>query len=153
MKLPFLNWILAILHVSTNKKSNIFQYTQKTIRKQIFLSLFIYFERERVHEQGRGREREGQRESQVGSSLSAHSPMRGLNPRTVIEIVTWAEIKSQMLNRLSQVPHKTSLDLPTGLQFMTSARMKNRWMERSYLHVKSSLLKQVKQKVHSWQHD
>ena len=44
---------------------------------------FIYFERERQHEQGRGRERKGPRESQAGSLLSAWSTTWGSNPPTV----------------------------------------------------------------------
>ena len=46
-----------------------------------FLSLFIYFERDRACEWGRDREREGEREkeSQVGSTLSAQSLTRGSN--------------------------------------------------------------------------
>ena len=41
-------------------------------------------ERESEHEQGRGRERETQNPKQApGSELSAQSPTRGLNPRTV----------------------------------------------------------------------
>ena len=44
----------------------------------LFLSLFIYHERER------GRDREGgEQESQAGSSLSVQSPSRGLNLPTV----------------------------------------------------------------------
>uniref|UniRef100_A0ABI8A378 Uncharacterized protein n=1 Tax=Felis catus TaxID=9685 RepID=A0ABI8A378_FELCA len=51
------------------------------------LSLVTYFERARVGEGQTGRERERERErervSQAGSTLSAQSPMWGLNPRTV----------------------------------------------------------------------
>ena len=43
----------------------------------IFLSLFIYFEKET----GGGAEREGDRESQAGSILSSQSPMQGLIPQ------------------------------------------------------------------------
>ena len=51
------------------------------LRKEEFLLFkLIYFERQ----SRRGtEEREGERESQAGSVLSVHSPMRGLNPRTV----------------------------------------------------------------------
>ena len=42
-----------------------------------FFFKFIYFERKRVH--GRGRESEGEKESQAGSVLLAQSPMQGLN--------------------------------------------------------------------------
>ena len=44
----------------------------------------IIFEREREREQAHGQsraEREGNRESEAGSALSAKSPMWGLNPR------------------------------------------------------------------------
>ena len=62
---------------------------------------FIYFER--ASERARGltrvgegqREREGDRESQAGSVLSA-----GVDPMNR-EVMTWAEIESRMLNRLS----------------------------------------------------
>ena len=44
--------------------------------------MFIYFERVREHEhaykQGRGREIEGERESQAGSALAGQSLMQGL---------------------------------------------------------------------------
>ena len=45
-----------------------------------FLSLFIYFERDRHSASGKGVGGEGQRESQAGSTLSAQSPLRGSNP-------------------------------------------------------------------------
>ena len=63
----------------------------------IFLSLFILRERERKHEQGRGREGE-----RIPSRLHAVSaePKTGLN-LTNYEIMTWAEIKNQILNWLS----------------------------------------------------
>ena len=44
---------------------------------------FIYFERERERENKGGAEREGKRESQSDSFLSAQSPMRGSNPQTM----------------------------------------------------------------------
>ena len=51
---------------------------------------------------GGGAERKGENESQAGFALSAQSPLRGLNPQTPgHEIMTWAENKSWMLNRLS----------------------------------------------------
>ena len=40
----------------------------------VFLSLFIYFEGEREHRSREGAERDGDRESQAGSALSAQSP-------------------------------------------------------------------------------
>ena len=48
--------------------------------------------RETEHEQGRGREREGDTESEAGSRLCAVSsePNEGLSP-TNCEIMTWAE--------------------------------------------------------------
>ena len=42
-------------------------------------------------------QREGERESQASSVPSAQTPIQGLNH----DIMTWAKIKSQMLNRLS----------------------------------------------------
>ena len=56
--------------------------------------LFI-FERECVSREGAERERE--RESEAGSVLSAQSLIWGWNSQTV-EIMTWDEIKSRMLN-------------------------------------------------------
>ena len=55
------------------------------------ISLFIYFERERKIEQGRGRDRVGQR---IQSRLCADSrePDTGLEP-TNCEIMTWAEVR------------------------------------------------------------
>ena len=57
----------------------------------IFLNLFIYFERVRVSEQGRGRE--SQRGSQARSILPAWSPTWGSNSRTVS---SWPEPKSRV---------------------------------------------------------
>ena len=45
----------------------------------MFLSFFINFERDRESEQGRGREREGERGSEAGSVPRAESLMWGLN--------------------------------------------------------------------------
>ena len=45
-----------------------------------FNILFIYFERERACASGEGAEREGERESQVGSVLIAQSLTRGSIP-------------------------------------------------------------------------
>ena len=83
-------------------------YTENDyIEKQIFKKL-VYFERERERENarahtgalkwGRSREREGGRESQAGSAVSAEPDM-GLDPMDLV-IMTWAKIKSQ-LNQLS----------------------------------------------------
>ena len=52
-----------------------------------FLRLFIYFERDRDSASRVGAEREGDRESQADSALSARSPMRGLNSQNC-EIMT-----------------------------------------------------------------
>ena len=52
----------------------------RTIRKlNFFLGLFIYFEKDRGRVSRGGAEREGGRESQAGSSLSAQSLMWGLH--------------------------------------------------------------------------
>ena len=59
---------------------------------EYLLSLFIYFEREGERE----RRGEAERESQAGSELSD----AGLKLMDC-EIMTWAEIKSQMLKGLS----------------------------------------------------
>ena len=69
-----------------------------------FPSICIYFwerDRESACELGRGREREGERESQAGSTLSAQSLRQALNPQTVR---SWAEPKTRVriLNRLSR---------------------------------------------------
>ena len=48
----------------------------------MFLSLFIYFERETERASRGEAEREGEREFQAGSALSAQSLMWGLNPQT-----------------------------------------------------------------------
>ena len=66
------------------------------------LFYFIYLERGHARKKGRDRERDGDgdRESQAGSMLSAQSPTWSSNSRTR-EIMTWAKIKSQTLNRLS----------------------------------------------------
>ena len=56
--------------------------------------MFIYFwERETKHESGRGREKEGDTESEADSRLRAVStgPDAGLEP-TNREIMTWAEV-------------------------------------------------------------
>ena len=62
--------------------------------------IHLFWERRRQHKPGRGREREGDRESQEGSVLLVQSPTWGLNLGNS-EIMTWTETKSQMLNRLS----------------------------------------------------
>ena len=52
-----------------------------------FLSLLIYFERDRDSACEGGAEREGQRESQAGFELPVQSPVQGLNSRNC-EIMT-----------------------------------------------------------------
>ena len=59
---------------------------------KFFWSLFIYFwKREKAS--GRRAEREGEREYQAGSALSAQKLMRGLNPWTVR---SWCELKPRV---------------------------------------------------------
>ena len=50
-----------------------------------FKFIYLFWEKEngRESEWGRGREREGEKESQVGSILSAQRPTQGLNPGTM----------------------------------------------------------------------
>ena len=66
----------------------------------IFLSLFIYFDRDRDSMSEGGTEREGDRESHSGSMLSAQNPTWGSHSWNR-EIMTWAETKSQTLNWLN----------------------------------------------------
>ena len=55
------------------------------IKKGFFLMFnFLIREREHTCKTGRGRERKGDRGSEVGSVLTARSPMWGLNSLTVI---------------------------------------------------------------------
>ena len=65
----------------------------KTSLDFYFLFCFIYFERQRRHEWGRGRERGRETESHAGSTLSAQSRIQGLNSRTVR---SWPEPKSRV---------------------------------------------------------
>ena len=65
----------------------------------VYVFCLFIFDRERERKQGRGR-REGGRESQAGSTLSAQSLTEGLKPMNH-EVMTWAKIKSQTLNQLS----------------------------------------------------
>ena len=64
-----------------------------------FSSLFIYFERERASEQGNSRER-GRERIPSRLRIASAEPDLGLKLRNC-EVVTWAETKSLMLNRLS----------------------------------------------------
>ena len=84
--------------------------------------LFIYFwERPRQHEQGRDRQREGDREPQAGPMVSAQSPTQGSNSQNR-EITTWDETKSWTLNRLSH-PRAPKIGL---LKNMKRYRIKER---------------------------
>ena len=67
-------------------------------RHFFFLSLVIYFERDRDSVSGGGTEREGVRASPVISALSVCSPTWGSNARNHDEIVIQAETESRMLN-------------------------------------------------------
>ena len=58
--------------------------------------IYVFWEKERELGRSRERERERERETQAGSELL----VQGLDPMNY-EIMTLAEIKSQMLNRLS----------------------------------------------------
>ena len=82
----------------------------------LFLFYFRETEREREHERGRGaereRERERERESQADSTLSKE-PNARCDPTT---LGSRAEIKSQMLNRLSHpgAPGMAVPEVPFG---------------------------------------
>ena len=81
-------------------------YLKVAKRINMFLSLFIYFERERASTWAGEGQRERERESQAGSLLSAQSLMPGLNSRTAR---SWAEPKSRvgcLTNWATQAPHK-----------------------------------------------
>ena len=69
-----------------------------------FFILFIYFERKRECVQAGEEQRERKREK-IPSRLCTTStePNARLKP-TNCEIMTWVEIKSRMLNRVTQVP-------------------------------------------------
>ena len=83
--------------VTSNKSSHLLciVYCSQLPREYFFIiyffKVFIYFERERQRQRDRdrerqlvrGTEREGDRESQAGSTLAAQSPMRGSDSRTV----------------------------------------------------------------------
>ena len=58
-----------------------------------------YFQRESQYMSGRGAERGGERESQAGPGAGSTEPNNGLKS-TNCEIMTWAEIKSWVLNWL-----------------------------------------------------
>ena len=94
-----------------------------------FFSLFIYFERERTC--GGEDQREGERESQAGCTLSAQSPMQGLNPHSH-EIMTWAEIESQT-NWAIQAPPEIAFKLPWFLWFIPFVFAKSHILQVSTL--------------------
>ena len=60
-----------------------------------FLILFIYFDKEKEQEWGKGGERgrERERKSQTRSEQSAQNPMQGLNSPTER---SWSELKSRV---------------------------------------------------------
>ena len=68
------------------------------------ITLFVFFETKRVWA-GRGREGEGDRESQVGSMLPAQSPIRGSNAWTMR---SWPEPKARV-GRLTNWPTRVPL--------------------------------------------
>ena len=54
--------------------------TTLSTSKDKFFNVYLFKrQRESAHVSGGGAEREGERESQAGSALSAQSPMQGLN--------------------------------------------------------------------------
>ena len=65
-----------------------------------FFKVIHFWERESQSMSQGGAEREGERESQAGSALSAQSLMQGLNSQSH-EIVAWTKIKSHVLMQLS----------------------------------------------------
>ena len=81
---------------------------------------FIYFERQSICKQGRGRV--SGRESQAGSVLSAHSQMWGSISQTA-EIMTWAQIKSQTQPTESPRRPNNCLLLTWGLGVRTKAHL------------------------------
>ena len=82
--------------------------------KKIFFLLIlreteiVWVGRGRKIERERERERDRDRESQAGFTLSSQSPVWSLNSRNH-EIITWAKIKSWMLNPLSHAGAPCSL--------------------------------------------
>ena len=79
----------------------------------LFFKRLFFWERQRQREWGRGREGGRERESQAGFVLPAQglTSAQGLNSQNC-EIMTWAETKSQTLNRLS---HPGAPMVPTFL--------------------------------------
>ena len=71
-------------------------------------------ERERENKQGRGRERERDRIPSRFCSASTE-PNVGLELTNCDEIMTWAEVKSRMLDRLSHPGAPAALNLDIDL--------------------------------------
>ena len=85
----------------TEIKSHMLNWLNHPGAPQIVLFL-IYIFVLRVTERawvGEGKNERRQKESQAGSELQVQSPMRGSTSQNC-EIMTWAEIKSQMLKQL-----------------------------------------------------
>ena len=91
---PLTNWATQVPQTIL-----VFRWTVFIFFNYYFFFQFIYLW-ERECGWGRGREKD-ERESQTGSTLLAQSPIWGLNS-WIIEIMTWAEAKSWMFNRLSR---------------------------------------------------
>ena len=72
-------------------------------KNAVFLSLFIYFERERgrAHESAGEEQKKKERENPKQAPCLAQNPMWAQSHDS--EIMTWAEIKSWMLNWLSHL--------------------------------------------------
>ena len=80
---PAINW--QALQLFQQLSRSLFVCLAKVLFLTVFFLMFIYFERERASlcMWLGGAEREGERESQAGSALSAQSLMRGPNSQTV----------------------------------------------------------------------
>ena len=76
-------------------------YVQKRLISNKVFYLFILRARKHARMSGEGAEIERKRKYQVGSTLSTEPNDAGLDPMNHHEIMTWAEINSQTLNRLS----------------------------------------------------
>ena len=80
-------WFLSFYSTWTVKHFSQQMFTE-CLASLVFKRMFIYLFWER--DTAAYRQRERKRESQAGSTLSAQSPMRGSNPRTVR---SWVEVK------------------------------------------------------------
>ena len=81
--------------------------------------MFIILERQTEHEQGRGREREGDTEAEAGCRLWAvgTEPDAGLEP-TNREIMTWAEV-GPLIDWATQAPQaENALSAPSLLNIV-----------------------------------